>query len=320
MEKSITADYAFVKGHVADEMGNVVFNKTALNFNIDVAMAGKTCIVEVEEIVPVGEIPPHKIDLSHVYVNKIVKGTDYKKPIERPKFSTPHEEGSEESEEDNLGSWNRLRIAKRAAQEINDGDYVNLGIGIPVLVPHYLSKDVTITLHSENGMLGLGDYPLEENADPDLINASKESATIIPGGSYMKSSDSFTMVRGGHLDISILGGMEVSERGDLSNWMIPGKLIKGMGGAMDLVAGCKKIVVGMDHCNKAGKSKIMARNDIPLTGIECVDVLVTEKAVFKWNRYREMILTEVASDSSVEDIRANTDADFEVASRLESFD
>lgn len=210
----------------------------------------------------------------------------------------------------------REQMAARAAEELRDGYCVNLGIGIPTLVANCIPEGVEVVLQSENGMLGMGPFPYEGEADPDLINAGKQTITEIPGTSYFSSADSFGMIRGGHIDITILGAMEVSQKGDLANWMIPGKLVKGMGGAMDLVAGVKQVVVVMDHTNKAGDSKVLKECTLPLTGQACVDLIITNLCVFKVERGKGMTLIELAPDVSAEDVKKATQADYTVADSL----
>jgi 3-oxoacid CoA-transferase subunit B/3-oxoadipate CoA-transferase beta subunit len=214
-------------------------------------------------------------------------------------------------------AWTRDQMAERAAKELADGFYVNLGIGIPTLVANYIPDGMKVTLQSENGMLGMGPFPYEGEADADLINAGKQTITELPQSSYFSSADSFAMIRGGHINLSILGGMQVSERGDLANWMVPGKVVKGMGGAMDLVAGVKRVVVVMDHSEKSGAPKLLKECNLPLTGAGVVDLLITDLGVFEIDRKGAGVtLIELAEGETVEGVRARTEAPFKVAAAL----
>jgi len=213
-------------------------------------------------------------------------------------------------------AWTRDEMAARAARELRDGFYVNLGIGIPTLVSNFIPAGMKVSLQSENGMLGMGPFPYEGDEDPDLINAGKQTITELPTTSYFSSADSFAMIRGGHIDLSILGAMQVAENGDLANWMIPGKMVKGMGGAMDLVAGVKKVVVVMDHVAKAKdgtiEKKLLHRCNLPLTGARVVDMVISDMGVFTIDKHGSggMKLIELAPGVTLDDVRANTEANF----------
>lgn len=204
----------------------------------------------------------------------------------------------------------RDQIAQRAARELRDGFYVNLGIGMPTLVANHVPNDMTVWLQSENGLLGMGPFPTDDAVDPDLINAGKQTVTAVPGASYFGSHESFAMIRGGHIDLAILGAMELSQEGDIANWMIPGKLVKGMGGAMDLVAGVQRVVVMMDHCNKKGEPKLIPSCTLPLTGVNCIDLVITDLCVLEMDHNRKrFVLKELAPDVTAEEVIAKTSAE-----------
>ncbi|KAL1116618.1 hypothetical protein AAG570_005090 [Ranatra chinensis] len=316
METAIKADWAFVKGHVADMEGNTIFRKSARNFNPVMARAAKTAILEVEEVVPIGELDPDHIHLPGVYISRLFQGANYEKRIEKLTLAKK----SESSVSSTPAAKLRERIARRAALEFKDGMYVNLGIGMPNLTANFIPEGMKVTLQSENGILGLGKYPGTRNeADPDLINASKETVTTIPGASYFDSGESFAMIRGGHINMTILGAMEVSQFGDLANWMIPGQLVKGMGGAMDLVsAPGSKVVIVMEHTSKKGSPKIVPSCSLPITGKGCVDMIITEKGVFEIDKEKGLTLIEIAEGVELPEIMTTTGCEFNVSPDLKA--
>ncbi|KAK2678442.1 Coenzyme A transferase family I [Fusarium oxysporum f. sp. vasinfectum] len=285
METAIEGDVAIIRAWKADKEGNCVFRYATKAFGPIMAKAAKLTIVEAENIVEVGAIDPN--------------------------------DATNEAQE------RRNRIARRASKELKPGYYVNLGVGIPTLAVSFLPTDSTVHIQSENGILGMGAYPTKDEVDPDIINAGKETVTLVPGASVFDSAESFGMIRGGHVDVSILGALQVSAVGDLANYMIPGKVFKGMGGAMDLVANPDntKIVVATEHCAKDGSSKIKQQCTLPLTGARVVSTIITDLCVFEVDREQgTLTLTELAPGVSVDEVRSKTDADFSVVDDLKQME
>ncbi|PNP40106.1 hypothetical protein TGAMA5MH_08028 [Trichoderma gamsii] len=315
METALPGDVAIIRAWKADTTGNCVFRRTTRAFGPLMAKAARLTIVEAENIVPVGEIDPDDVHLPGIFVDRVVKAT-VEKEVESLVLREAESDVKAEDAKGNAGLKRKQRIAKRASDELKEGYYVNLGVGIPTMAACFVPKERTVWLQSENGLLGMGPHPTLEEVDADLVNAGKQTVTFVPGASTFDSSESFGMIRGGHVDVSILGALQVSAGGDLANFMIPGKLFKGMGGAMDLVANPEntKVIVATEHVAKDGSSKIVQKCSLPLTGARCVSTIITDLCVFQVDRVQGTLkLTELAPGVTVEEVRSKTDAAFTVA-------
>ena len=311
LEHALSSDFALIKAWKADPSGNLVFRSTARNSNPDVAGSCRVTIAEVEELVPLGTLDPDQIHVPGIFIQRLVISSQTQKYIERLSFRKDggvHIPGLPEQVK------KREKIAKRAAREIRSGMYINLGIGIPTLIPNYIDPQTKIVLHGENGVLGIGPYPEEGKHDADTVNAGRETITILPGGSVFSSTQSFGMIRGNHLDITFLGGLQVSQFGDLANWIVPNIKVKGMGGAVDLVCSTAKCIVCMEH-TVFGNMKILKKCKLPLTGKMVVDKLITDLAVFEFEK-DGMVLVEIAEGVSVDALKARTQAEFCVSDKL----
>jgi len=308
MEEAIHGDFALVRAWKGDTEGNLIYRKTSRNHNPAIATAGRVTIAEVEELVPAGMLEADEVHTPGIFVDRIVQGPS-EKYIERLTLA------GERSAADAM-TPERERIARRAALELSDGDYVNLGIGMPTLVSNFVPEGVRIVLQSENGMLGVGPFPPRGEEDADLVNAGKQTVTALPGASYFSADASFGMIRGGHCDVTILGSMQVAANGDMANYLIPGKLVKGMGGAMDLVSSPAKVIVTMEHCDRKGNSKVLPTCTLPLTGAGVVSMLVTEFGVWRFSPEGGMLMTEIAPGIDLDSVRAATRAPFSVVDNL----
>ncbi|KAK1985280.1 coenzyme A transferase [Colletotrichum cereale] len=322
METALTGDVAILRAWKVDTAGNCVFRYTTKAFGPIMAKAATVTIVEAENIVEAGAIDPNDVDLPGIFVDRIVPSTA-EKNIEILKTRSEGADGAGPSKPRDGAQERRDRIARRAAKELHEGFYVNLGVGIPTLAPSFLPAERNVWIQSENGILGMGPYPTKDEVDADIVNAGKETVTLVPGASTFDSTESFGMIRGGHVDVSILGALQVSATGDLANYMIPGKVFKGMGGAMDLVSNPDntKIVVATEHVAKDGSSKVVQDCSLPLTGARVVSTIITDLCVFEVDRKNGgLTLTEVAPGVDVEEVRAKTDATFEVARNLKQME
>ena len=302
LELPLRADVALIKATKADTAGNISFRMNSRATNSTMAMAADTVIVEVEEIVEVGELGPEEIDVPAPVIDMIYERTGEKRPM------CPMWQRAKAKAKDMAGLTGRKLIASRCAKFFKDGDFVNLGIGVPLMCVNYLPEGVDLWLEAEIGTVGSGPTPSWDKVDIDVIDAGGQPASVIKGGSVYDHEMSFAFIRGGHIDAAVLGTLQVDQEGNIANWTIPGKMVPGMGGAMDLCAGVKKIIVATDHCEKSGKSKILKKCTLPLTGVHCVTDIVTERCYFEVTK-DGLVLRELAEGYSVEDILACTEAD-----------
>lgn len=315
-EEAITTDFALIRAKKGDRAGNLVFNLSAQNFNFEAAMCADITIVEVEELVETGSLNPNEIHLPGIFVDRILALTPEQaaaKPIEiiRTRSSDSSEHAASPLLNPNGKGWSRSGIGNRAAQELQDGEYVNLGVGVPTEVANFVPEGVTVTLHGENGILNMGPYSTEAEVNADLINAGKATVTLKPGGAAFSSSLSFAMIRGGHINTAILGALQVSEKGDIANWGIPGRKMNGMGGAMDLVKGAQRVIAVLDHVGKDGAPRLLAECTYPLTAAGVVQRIITSLGVFDVID-NHLHLIELAPGVTLDDIAENTEATYTI--------
>lgn len=315
LETAIEAEYAMVRAYKGDTEGNLIFRRSARNFSPMMAMAAKTTIAEVEILVEAGQLDADEIHVPGIFVQRIFQGAKFENPLEKVTLAQP-QQGSSDLQPARA-PLSRRQMAWRAAQALPDRGYVNLGIGVPTLAADYLPTERQIRLHSENGVLGVGPYPTAEQVEYYLINAGKETITLNPGASTFDSATSFAMIRGGHLDWAILGALQVSQHGDLANWMIPGEKVNGMGGAMDLASGAKKTMVLTTHTDKNGKPKLVADCEFPLTAPKTVSLVITDLAVVAIDDQGFLVL-EMLEGMSREELQARTGAPLRFSPQLRS--
>ena len=317
LEESISTDFSFVRAWKGDRYGNLVFRGTMQNFNHDCAKSGKICIAEVEEFIENGELNPNEIDIPGIFVNRIVKSNNninenINLQILNNLSNLHNLYNLKNTNEEDLKI---NKIIKRAAKEIKNGMYVNLGVGMPTKIPNFVNPDIAVNIHNENGLLGIGNYQKTDKFNTNIVNVGNEPINFINGSSTFSLSDSFSMIRGGYIDITILGAFEVSSSGDVSNWTIPGERINGIGGSLDLMAGAKKIIIIMTHCDKNGNPKIVEKCKYPITSKGIVDLLITELAVFEFDK-DGMILIEYSKDTNLDIIKEKTGANFRISPNL----